>query len=188
MKKAAFLFALFVASTATLSAQPAASYQIDLVPSGKMLAIDQPVLKGSSYQFHSYPSGTLVSVRRSQIKYVSKITPEALEATYAAVAIGNLAMQGGTSQAGAANANTVKSKAAPKTPELGQGFYSNLKMGESLAPDAAAANDYTIGRTYAYAPSNASQSSPGAPPTNPAVTGGSNPPTMSSAADGTKPQ
>ncbi len=186
MKKVAFLAAFFVAVSA--SAQQAATYQIDLAPSGRMLAIDQPVLKGGSYQFHSYPSGTLVSMRRSQVKYVSRITPEALEATYAAVAIGNLAMQGGGSQAGAANANTVKPKAAPKGQQLGQGFYSDLKMGESMAADAAASNDYTIGRNYAYAPSSATQSSPGAPPTMPGTTSGSNPPVMSPATDGTKPQ
>jgi hypothetical protein len=174
MKKFAFLLALFAA--ATLSAQQAASYQVDLVPSGRVLAIDPPVLKGGSYQFHTYPSGILVSMRPSQIKLVSKITPEALEATYRAVSIGDLAMQGGSTQAGPANASTVKPKTAAKGPELGEGFYSELKMGQTLAPDAGAMKDYQIGRAYAYPPSSASQSSSGAPPTMPSATNGSNPP------------
>jgi hypothetical protein len=156
------------------SAQQAAYYQIDLVPSGKMLSRDLPVLKGGMYVFHSYPAGTLMSMRRSQVKLITPVAAEAPDATYRVVPIGNLAMQGGSSQAGAANA--VKPKAAAKGPEIGEGFYSDLKFGQSLAPDAAASGDYQIGRAYGFPPSSASQSSPGAPPTNPSATSGSNPP------------
>jgi hypothetical protein len=142
-----------------------------------MLSIDQPVLKGNAYLFHSHPAGTLMSMRRSQVKHITKIAPEATDATYDVVQIGNLAMQGGSSQAGPTNASAVRPRgAAAKTgPELGQGFYSNVIPGETTAmPNSA--NDYQIGRTYAYAPSNATQSSPGAPPTAPSATNGSNPP------------
>jgi hypothetical protein len=145
------------------------------------------MIKGNTYLFHAYPSGTLQSLRKSDVIRVTKVTPQA--ATQPAdtlVQIGNLAMQGGGSQAGPTNARAV----APKKsgPELGQGFYSDLKFGQTLAPDAAASGDYQIGRSYAAPPSSGVQSSPGAPPTMPSATSGSNPPTMSSASDGTKPQ
>jgi hypothetical protein len=185
MKKILALAALLVPFAAHAYAQQAVYYQIDLAPSGKLLASNKPVIKGGAYVFRSVPSGTLTSLRPSQIKHITPVTVDTSDPTYRVIAIGNLAMQGGSTQAGRTNASAV---GKPKGPELGEGFYSDLKMGQTLAPDAAASGDYQIGRTYAYAPSSATQSSPGAPPTNPAVTSGANPPTMSSTADGTKPQ
>ena len=76
--------------------------------------------------FRSYPAGTLMSLRRSQIKHITKITPEAAAASnqqVSLVPIGNLAMQGGSTQAGPTNASAVKPKA--QGPELGEGFYSD---------------------------------------------------------------
>ncbi len=140
-----------------------------------MVSIDVPLIKGNTYLFHAYPSGTLQSLRKADVIRVTKVDPQA--ATRPAdtlVQIGNLAMQGGGAQAGPTNARAVPKKAGG--PELGEGFYSDLKFGQSLAPDAAASNDYKIGRTYAAPPSSAVQSSPGAPPTMPAATNGSNPP------------
>src|SRR5262245_24565292 len=186
MKRLLFLVGMLAAVAA--SAQQAA-YQIDLAPSGKFLSKDVPVVKGGMYLFHSYPNGTLMSLRPSQVKGITKITPDpALTSTTGSViAIGNLAMQGG-SQAGPANANSVKPKSTSNRPELGEGFYSDLKMGQGLAQDAGRSGDYTIGRSYAYAPATASQSSPGAPPTMPSATNGANPPVMSGTASGTNPQ
>jgi|RhiMetdeSRZDD1v2_1073273.scaffolds.fasta_scaffold01124_22 hypothetical protein len=186
MKRLLFLVGMLAALTA--SAQQAA-YQIDLVPSGNVLSKDVPVVKGGMYLFHGYPNGTLMSLRPSQVKGLTKITPDPAltSSTGVVIAIGNLAMQGG-SQAGPTNASAVKSKNASNKPELGEGFYSNLKMGESLAQDAGRSGDYAIGRAYAYAPATASQSSPGAPPTMPSATNGTNPPTMSGTASGTNPQ
>ena len=86
-------------------------------------------------------------------------------------------MQGGSSQAGAQNLRTVgQPRAAAKENQIGgPGFYSDIIPGQTQAmPNSA--NDYQVGRTYAYAPSNATQSSPGAPPTNPSATNGQNPP------------
>jgi hypothetical protein len=188
MKKILALAALLVPFAAHAYAQQAVYYQIDLAPSGKLLAKDKPVIKAGAYVFRSYPSGTLTSLRASQIKYITPLTVDTSDPTYRVIAIGNLAMQGGSTQAGRTNASALGAKPAPKGPELGEGFYSDLKMGETLAPDAAASGDYQIGRTYAYAPSSATQSSPGSPPTNPGLTSGANPPTMSSTADGTNPQ
>ena len=181
MKRILVLAGLLVSFSLLAQTQPVTYYQIELAPSGKMLAAAKPVLKGGTYVFRSYPAGTLMSMRPSQVRYITPVTIDPTDPTFKAVPIGNLAMQGGSTQAGPSNANTVK----PKGQELGQGFYSDLKMGESLASDAGRSGDYSIGRTYAYAPSSGSQSSPGAPPTNPAMTGGVNPPVMGSQAGGT---
>jgi len=176
MKKTLFLVGLLAAFAA--SAQQATYYQIDLVPTGKMLSKDQPVLRGSTYLFHSYPNGTLMSLRRSEVKLVTQVTPELTNPNTGVIQIGTLAMQGGSTQAGPKNASTVKAKSTGQ--QLGEGFYSNLKMGESLAEDAGRSGDYTVGKDYAYAPASASQSSPGAPPTAPGATNGQAPPMMPS--------
>jgi len=188
MKKLLVLAGVFVSAVA--AAQQAA-YQIDLAPSGKLMSKDAPVLRGNTYLFHSYPDGTLMSLRRSDVKGVAKVAPDAAlaKANPGVIAIGNLAMQGGSSQAGPNNAAAVgAAKRAAGVQELGKGFYSNLTMGGSLAQDASRSGDYQVGAYYAYAPATASQSSPGAPPTMPQATNGANPPTMSGTAGGTNPQ
>lgn len=187
MKRILILAGLFVSFAAPARAEQAVLYQIDLAPTGRLLAAQKPAVKGGTYVFRSYPAGTLMSLRPSQVKAIQAVTIDTTDPTYKAVPIGNLAMQGGGSQAGPKNANTVKPKAA-NGQELGEGFYSDLKMGESIASDAGRSGDYSIGRTYAYAPAGGAQSSPGAPPTNPAITNGANPPTMSGAQSGTNPQ
>ena len=151
-------------------------YQIDLVPSGKMISTDLPVTKGTMVVFHKYPSGTLVSMRRSELKQVTQVSSAAVQSANpadAVIRIGNLAMQGGSAQAGPTNARAVS---APKNSSgLGTGFYSDVVPGQTQA-FGNSPNDYKVGATYAYAPSNATQTSSGAPPTNPAATSGQNPP------------
>jgi hypothetical protein len=76
---------------------PAAQlYQIDLLPSGNLISQDPPVLKGTNYLFHQYPTGTLISVRKSTVKQIAKMSPAAVAAANptATKRIGNLAMQG----------------------------------------------------------------------------------------------
>lgn len=158
-------------------------YQITLIPSGTVISTDLPVTKGTMVVFHGYPSGNLMSMPRSSVKSVMQIPPETAQSTNLAervVPIGNLAMQGGASQAGPQNARVIGQAraAAANTANnsgLGTGFYSDIIPGQTQAmPNSP--NDYQVGRTYAYAPSNATQSSPGAPPTNPSATSGQNPP------------
>ena len=159
-------------------------YQVNLVPSGNLISTDLPVTKGTMVVFHQYPSGNLVSIPRSSLKSVFKVPPASAQASNIAeqvIPIGNLAMQGGSSQGGPTNARVIgqakaAAAAAPKDGQYGgPGFYSNMVVGESVAAPNSA-NDYQAGRTYAYAPSNATQSSPGSPPTAPAMTNGQNPP------------
>lgn len=179
MKNRLLIAGILVACAFTLRAEEK-FYQIDMGAAGKVISKDLPVTKGTMVVFHGYPSGYLMSVPRSSVKQVVAIPAESAKSTNLAeqvIPIGNLAMQGGSSQAGPQNARTVGAAkaAAANNSGLGTGFYSNVVPGETQAmPNSA--NDYQVGRTYAYAPSNATQSSSGAPPTNSNATSGSNPP------------
>jgi hypothetical protein len=101
-------------------------YQIDLVPSGKLISRDLPALKGTTYLFHQYPTGTLISVRKSTVKQITRMSPTAAAAVHPTriVPIGDLAMQG------------------PKSGSTGR--FSTIDRARSAA---AAANAGTAGRT-----------------------------------------
>ena len=107
-----------------------ALYQIDLVPSGKLISRDLPILKGTTYLFHQYPTGTLISVRKSTVKQIARMSPTAAAAVNPTrtVRIGDLPMQGARngssggrysvidharSAAGAANAGTNARTTSP---------------------------------------------------------------------------
>jgi hypothetical protein len=177
-----FLAAAILLGSALVLRAEQKFYQITLIPSGTVIATDLPVTKGQMVVFHGYPSGNLMSMPRSSVKLVSQVPAASAQASNLAeqvIPIGNLAMQGGSAQGGPQNLRTIglaKAAGAPKENQYGgPGFYSNVIPGQSEAmPNSA--NDYQAGRTYAYAPSNATQSSAGAPPTNPAATNGQNPP------------
>jgi len=89
-------------------------YRIDLAPTGQMYSRDEPVLKGTSYQFHRWAGGTLLSARQSDVKKITKIAGADAFRLYlelfGAKPIGNLAMEGPRSSpqdsqpSGAANA------------------------------------------------------------------------------------
>ena len=49
-------------------------YQVDLVPSGKILATDPPALKGTTYTFKKYIGGDLMSLRQSDVAKITKLT------------------------------------------------------------------------------------------------------------------
>ncbi|HEV8232910.1 MAG TPA: hypothetical protein VGQ75_11230 [Thermoanaerobaculia bacterium] len=104
-----------------------ARYQIDLVPSGKLISRDLPALKGTTYLFHQYPTGTLISVRKSTVKQITKLSPAAAAAVNPTqiVPIRDLAFQG------------------PKSGSSG-GRYTNIDRARGAA---AAANAGTAGRT-----------------------------------------
>jgi hypothetical protein len=87
-----------VSRTKDVNAQVA--YQIDLAPSGQIFARDNPTLKGTSYQFHRWRGGALMSVRKSDVQKITRVA--GLDAfrlylkLFGAKPIDNLAMQGGT--------------------------------------------------------------------------------------------
>jgi hypothetical protein len=130
-------------------------YRIDLVPSGHMLARDEPALKGSKYVFRTSRDGTVVSLRQAEVRKISRVTGvEAFREKQGArgvVQIGNLAMQGSSSQAGPASVSAVG------RPGAGSGNW--VYQG-------------TPGVTDAWAPASATVSSPGDVPRMPSATQG----------------
>ena len=113
-----------VLSVAPLTGPQRTIYQVDLAPSGKLYAKDDPTLKGNTYVFHMLRDGTLMSLRQSDVKRVTALTGEAAfwaeQGMEGEALVGDLAIQGGgqvivigtppvnnSSQAGASNLNSV---------------------------------------------------------------------------------
>ena len=86
---------LLVVATA---AAETAYYRVELVPSGSLVSIGAPVVRGPALLIHGYPDGKLMSVRQSNVRSVSPITAqEAAKSTQKdAVRIADLPMQGGS--------------------------------------------------------------------------------------------
>lgn len=49
-------------------------YQVDLLPSGRIVAKDEPVLKGRTYTLHKWVGGNLMSVRQSDVAKITRLT------------------------------------------------------------------------------------------------------------------
>ena len=127
-------------------------YQIDLLPSGRMIARDEPKLQGGGYVFHVWKGGTLRSLRKSDVRKITRVTGLAAfriqqEETGGAL-IGNLPMEGGSATIIPAPADA----AAPQSqaPAPGNWSYEGVP-----------------GASDAYAPANATVSSPGDVPKAP---------------------
>lgn len=103
-------------------------WQIDLLPAGRTLSRDQPTLKGASYLFHEYPTGTLVSIKKSSVKQITRLSAAAAAAVKPKnqlTSIRDLPMQG---------------------PKASSGSGRGTNMGRARAA-VAAANAGTAGRT-----------------------------------------
>jgi len=132
-KRLGMVVTILLASTFALGAEEVL-YQIDLVEhkgdTGKIISRDLPTLKGTIYVFHTYPTGTLTSVRKSTVKKITKLSPTAAAAVNptSIVPIRDLAFQGprgassggrysmidhARSAAGAANAGTAARTSSP---------------------------------------------------------------------------
>jgi hypothetical protein len=150
-------------------------YKLELVPSGVVIAKDNPTPQGATYVFRTWRDGTYMSVRQADIRKITRVTGDkafwAEEGQKGEVAIGDLPMQGGSvieiaslpmqggsTQAGPTNANAV-GRGISGAPVYGNWQYQG-----------------TPGTSDAYGPANATVSSPGGVPTMPAATDGSNPP------------
>jgi hypothetical protein len=101
------------------AAAETAYYRVELSPSGSLVAIGAPVARGTTVLFHAYPDGRLMSLRKSDVRTVSRITAQeaAAPAQKSVVAIGNLAMQGST-QAPAASARPSSPRAPVQGPSV----------------------------------------------------------------------
>lgn len=133
-----------------------AVYQIELLPSGQMLAREIPQLKDKSYIFHTWLEGKLMTVRQTDVKQVSYLHglpafKAQQEAKGAKLLVGNLPMEGGGSV-------TVFSEPPP----------APVNPADMAAPPPSNWNyDGVPGVTDAYAPANAVVARPGDPPMAP---------------------
>ena len=84
----------------TKDLQNEVAYRIDLAPSGEMFSRDNPVLKGTTYTFHRWQGGNLMSLRQADVKKITRLTPsEIFQAHlkyFGPKEIRNLPMEGGT--------------------------------------------------------------------------------------------
>ena len=124
-----FVIAMVVLACASAVGAQEVLWQIDLLPSGKAMSKDEPVAKGGSYLYHEYPTGTLISVKKSTVKQITKLSPKAAAAALPknqVTSIRDLPMQGPKASGGgprnmgraraavsAANAGTSARTAAP---------------------------------------------------------------------------
>jgi hypothetical protein len=132
-----------------------AVYQLDLVPSGRILAREQPTLKGKSYVFHTWKEGKLMTLRQADVKQVVYLHGlpafKAQQEEKGARLIGNLPMEGGASV-------TVFNEPPP----------APVNPADTAAPPPSNWNyDGVPGVTDAYAPANAVVAKPGDPPKAP---------------------
>ena len=97
-----------------------AYYRVDLLPSGSLVSIGAPVARGATVLIHGYPDGKLMSLRKSDVRSVTPITAQ--EATKPAqrdpIAIGNLAMQGGSAPGGSGSAGSAARGAPAQGPRI----------------------------------------------------------------------
>ena len=134
-------------------------YQIDLVPTGQMYARDEPRMKGATYQFHTWREGTLMSLRPTDVKKVTRVSGmDAFKIhmqQLGAKQIGNLAMQGGGS------ATVVGGETAP----------ADAAHGSAAMPSSQTPYNWIYqgvpGVTDAWAPPSAVVASPGDVPKAP---------------------
>jgi hypothetical protein len=84
----------------TKQLQSETAYRIDLAPSGQIFSRDNPALKGTTYTFHRWRGGDLMSLRQADVKKITRLTPVEIFQThlqyFGPKPIGNLPMEGGT--------------------------------------------------------------------------------------------
>ena len=96
-----------------------AYYRVELIPSGSLVSIGAPVVRGTTLLIHGYPDRKLMSLRKSDVRSVSPITAQeaATPTRRSVVAIGNLAMQGGT-EAPATSSRPSAARAPARGPRV----------------------------------------------------------------------
>ena len=128
-------------------------YRIDMIPTGRMIAKELPVLKGETFVFHTFREGTLMSLRKSDISGILKLTGIAAfkvqQEERGAALIGDLAMEGGTATVLESPGQPAPARAAP-VPAGSTWVYQGMP-----------------GVTDGYAPAPSTVSSPGDVPRAP---------------------
>lgn len=125
-------------------------WQVDLVPSGKIIAAGEPALKGKTYTFKKWLGGDLMSLRQSDVAKITKLTGldafRAQQQEKGAARIGDLPMEGTGDVTVIPGAEPVSPKDVPPPAQDSQGNW--LYQGQPGVSDA-------------WAPPSAVQQSPG---------------------------
>ena len=123
-------------------------WQIDLVPSGRLLAAEEPVLKGKTYSVKKWQGGNLMSVRQTDVAKVTKLTGldafKVEQQEKGATRIDNLALEGTSDIKVIPGAEPVPEPAPSANQPPPQGVYG-----------------YPAGISEAYPQPNAVQERPG---------------------------
>jgi hypothetical protein len=84
----------------TKELQSETAYRLDLLPTGEIFSRDNPVLKGTTWTFHRWRDGNLMSLRQADVKKITRLTPDEIFQAhlkyFGPKHIDNLAMEGGT--------------------------------------------------------------------------------------------
>lgn len=125
-------------------------YEIDLIPSGKMIAREKPKLQRGAYVFHAFKDGAFMSLRQSDVQKVTRVMGlpafKLKQQALGVVMIGDLPMEGGIGSPSPAAAPASQSPARAPSNWIYQG---------------------KPGVTDAYAPAPATQAYPGDVPKAP---------------------
>lgn len=129
-------------------------YQLDLAPTGSLLAREEPVKKGRNYVLHTWKQGTLLSVSEADVRKITRLTGfPAFKAEMTELGVAVLA--GEQTSAGFKESPTGPGPASPQAPATRSGNWTYQG---------------TPGASDAYAPGNATVARPGDTPMAPQPT------------------
>jgi hypothetical protein len=57
-------------------------FKIDLVPSGSMIALNEPTLKGGTYAFEAWPDGAPTSLKQMRVRKITRLTGRTHDTVY----------------------------------------------------------------------------------------------------------
>ena len=138
-----------------------AVYQIDLVPSGRMIAKENPTLKNGTFTFHTWLDNKFMSLRQTDVIRIMRLTGIPAfraqeEVKGAEMLVGNLPMEGG---------GTVTIISGPPPEPVNP---ANAPAPATAGSDPNAQGNWIYngvpGVTDGYAPPNAVVDQPGDPP------------------------
>ena len=127
------------------------AWELQLLPKGTVVARDEPKLKTGAYVFHTFKTGTLISVKKSDVKSITYLTglpafKAKQQALGASVLTGDLSMEGGSLHV--VPSGRAAGPAPAPGPQEGTGWY-------------------VVGASEAFPPGNAVVAHPGDVPKMP---------------------
>ncbi len=116
-------------------------WQIDLLPSGRLIAGEEPVLKGRTYSVKKWQGGNLMSLRQSDVAKITKLTGldafKVEQEEKGAARIGDLSMEGGPEVKLLPGGETAPLEAAPGAAPPPSGYGYPAGVSEAYPPPSA---------------------------------------------------